>query len=217
MPATIERPRVLVSIVFVMALVSAHAAPARAQEPSAERRMHIVLAKTTPFVAESTPLDRTIDAGPGTTGFVSTFLVTPVLTPASTPVLVEVRLIVDADRALVDVNPDARTGATADGPAVLSRVSCVLSVDGQAVGAPAFVSASSAAGPPAPVDVFDPQTGLLTQSSPREVPDAWWSSQHMIRGATAGQHELAVACQGRVPFRFRGVGSLTVLQRAPRG
>jgi hypothetical protein len=176
-----------------------------------ETLMVVVASKTLPFFANATR-PAVPDRGTGLVASGFSSVITPVIVPvpASDPLLIGVVLRVDTDTGMYTL-PQAAAGSR-DTP---SSLECVPVVDGQPVGrAKALGTNAEAIGQASASGMFDPKTGGFDHLSPGYFPDTLWSIRRQSREASAGRHRIALLCEGSAPFAFRGVATLTLLQRA---
>lgn len=177
-----------------------------------ETRMLLVASKKLLFFAHAAPpavTDRS--AGLVDPAFVSKIIPTIVSVPASAPLFIAVTLQVDTDNGMYTIPHPSAVG----GRGMSSSVSCAPLVDGQQAGSPERLSSNAGAvGQGSVSGMVDPRTGRFEELSPGYFPETLWSILREYHDASAGRHEVAVACEAHAAFRFRGLATLTVLQQA---
>lgn len=158
---------------------------------SDETRVLVVTRKNLLFNAEATR-----PAVEGRSFFLARIIPTPAAIAAPAPLFIAVTLDVNTDNGMY----------TMPEPRVSPALACVPLVDGLAAGLPQPLSLPSVAAP-LMATVSEP-------ASPGNFPYTLWSILREYPMASAGRHQVALACEAGASFHFRGLATLLVLQQA---
>jgi hypothetical protein len=166
-----------------------------------ETRMRVIVSRATAFVAA--PHLVAADTAPGGHEpiFVSTLIERAASLATRQPLLFDVTVVVDTDRALASTIVPTVGGTN---PRAVG-VTCAPAIDGLAAGAGQFVPLSRV--------VHD--GGAVSAGRHDDFPDALSRAMNATRSAAPGSHRFAVVCESPTAVRFRGTVRLTVLQQLP--
>jgi hypothetical protein len=176
-----------------------------------EKRMMVVASNTIPFFAHAS---RSIpsDSRVGSTTPVLTAKIAPVeiMAPSAAPLFIAVTLDVNTDNGMYVI-----PGPTGAARGASSAVDCVPLIDDRQAGAAQRLnSRAQEIGTASASRVVDPVSGRVVQVVPGLFPDTTWSVLRQAFIDSAGRHQIAVSCQARAPFAFRGTATLISMQQA---
>jgi hypothetical protein len=177
-----------------------------------EKRMAVISSNVMPFFAHasrSIPPDSTgASAAP-----VLTAKIAPVeiRVPSAVPLFIAVTLDLNTDNGM-----DLIPGPAGAARGMSSTVDCVPLVDDRQAGAAQRLnSKAQEIGMASASRLIDPVSGRVVQVVPGFFPNTMWSVLRQAEIGAAGRHQIAVSCQARTPFAFRGTATLVSMQKAP--